>query len=139
MLVSRFNRAGRCAVLVVFSFTFLSGADEAVQVQAVSTNQAVVDPFAASSELQAAASGGFTSSGTAHALPKMHMRGYLKGKDGEPLALLEIIGGSVHIVREGDTVGLQEIGKSSVVQIKSITRLHLVVESGTFGQMVIVR
>ena len=73
------------------------------------------------------------------AIPKMRLRGHLRGKEGEVVALLEIQGGSVHIVREGDTVGLYDIGYDAVIRIKEISRLHLVIETGTYGKLIIVR
>lgn len=72
-------------------------------------------------------------------MPKMRLRGHIHGQDGDEVALLEIEGGSVHIVREGDTVGLHEFGYDSVIRVKQISRLHMVLESGTLGQVFIVR
>lgn len=81
----------------------------------------------------------FTQQRAPEVMPKMKLRGHLQGANQEVLALLEINGDSVHIVREGDTVGLHEFGYDSVVRVKKIDRLHLVVESGTLGQLIIVR
>jgi len=106
------------------------------------------DPFAVSGELQAYANSGaiavsgsprFTAHASPQTLPKMRMRGFLKGKNGESVALLEVDGGQVHIVRAGDTIGLHGRGSNAGLKIKSIDRLHLVVESGTLGQTIIVR
>jgi hypothetical protein len=72
-------------------------------------------------------------------IPKMSMRGHLQGKNGEVIALLEIDKGGVYMVREGDTVGLHDLGVNSVIRVKEISRLHLVVESGSLGQLFIVR
>ena len=72
-------------------------------------------------------------------IPKMRLRGHLKGSDGEVLALLEIDGGDTHIVREGDTVGLNDLGLDSVLRVRKISRLHMVVEAGSLNQMIIVR
>lgn len=72
-------------------------------------------------------------------MPKLRLRGHLQGRDNKVVALLEIQGGGVYIVREGDTIGLHEFGYNSVIQIKKISRLHLVVESGQLGQLIIVR
>ncbi len=71
-------------------------------------------------------------------MPKMHLRGHLKGADGRNVALLEIEGGGVHIVREKDTVGLQELGIDSAIRIKKIGRLHVIVEAGSLGRLIIV-
>ncbi len=72
-------------------------------------------------------------------LPKMKLKGHLQGADNKTLALLEIEGGEVHLVREGDTVGLHDLGFPGVIRIKKIDRLHLVIESGSYGQLIIVR
>lgn len=81
----------------------------------------------------------FTPLGQSVAIPKLRLRGHLRGADGKVVALLEIGGGAVHIVREGDTVGLHEFGFDSVIRIKEISRLHLVIEAGSLGQLIIVR
>lgn len=75
----------------------------------------------------------------AQKLPEMRLRGHLHGRDGEMVALLQIGTGEVHIVREGDTVGLYESGIDSVVRVKQIGRLHLVIESGSLEHLIIVR
>lgn len=72
-------------------------------------------------------------------IPKLRLRGHLQGLNGEVLALLEIGGGDTYIVREGDTVGLHDLGIDSVIRVQKISRLHLVVESGSLNQMIIVR
>jgi hypothetical protein len=72
-------------------------------------------------------------------LPKMFLRGHLTGPGGEVVALLQIDDGEVHIVREDDTIGLHDFGVDTVLRIKKISRLHLVVESGSLGQLIIVR
>jgi hypothetical protein len=80
----------------------------------------------------------FTPQEQSGAIPKMRLRGHLQGADGEVVALLEIEGGDVHIVREGDTVGLHGFGFDSVIRVKKINRLHVVIESGSLGQLIIV-
>ena len=54
-------------------------------------------------------------------------------------ALLEVENGGIHIVREGDTVGLYEMGINSVIRVRKINRLNMVVEAGELGQVIIVR
>ena len=81
----------------------------------------------------------FTPQVEAKKLPKMFLRGHLTGTDGEVVALLQIDKGEVHIVREGDTIGLHDFGINSVIRVQKISRLHLVVESGSLGQLIIVR
>lgn len=72
-------------------------------------------------------------------IPKMRLRGHLQGINGEVLALLEVTGGDTYIVREGDTVGLHDLGIDSVLRVRKISRLHLVIEAGSLNQMIIVR
>ena len=68
----------------------------------------------------------FTPMKQAEKMPKLKLRGHLQGEDGEVLALLELVGGDVYIVREGDTVGLHDFGIDSVIRVHKISRLHLV-------------
>ncbi len=105
------------------------------------------DPFAASpalnqqEEYEAAVQQGkvrFMQDAKPRDIPDLKMRGHLQGKNNEVVALLEI-GQRVYIVREGDTIGLHEFGYDSVIRIKKINRLHLMVESGTLGTLIIVR
>lgn len=72
-------------------------------------------------------------------MPKLRLRGHVQVESGEVLALLEVVGGDVYIVREGDTVGLHDFGIDSVIRVQKISRLHLVVEAGQLNQMIIVR
>lgn len=72
-------------------------------------------------------------------LPEMRLRGHLHRQDGEMVALLQIGKEDVHIVREGDTVGIHDSGIDSVIRVKQINRLHLVIESGLLERLVIVR
>lgn len=112
--------------------------------KAASETAAVRDPFAVSHQLQSyngASPNGSTATYSAAQLqlPKMFMRGYLKGSGSKPAALLQIEGGTTQLVRAGDTVSLYEVGNQMVVQIKSISRQHLVVEAGSLGEMIIIR
>ena len=117
-----------------------------------SSTSAQRSPFAASTKLaqlalqpksevqQRPADPAFTpQQNVAQKLPEMRLRGHLHGRDGEMVALLQIGKGEVHIVREGDTVGLYESGMDSVVRVKQIGRLHLVIESGSLEHLIIVR
>ena len=72
-------------------------------------------------------------------VPLMHLRGLVQDKDGKLAALLEIENSGIHVVREGDTVGLYDMGSNSVVRVRKINRLNLVVEAGSLGQLIIVR
>ncbi|ABK98447.1 hypothetical protein Ppro_0817 [Pelobacter propionicus DSM 2379] len=74
----------------------------------------------------------------ARTMPKMRLRGHLRGTDGRIAALLEIEGAGVYIVRERDTVGLHELGIDTAIRIKKINRLNMLVEAGSLGRMIIV-
>ena len=72
-------------------------------------------------------------------IPKMHLKGIITGREDNDdpkkmAALLEIYGLGVFVVHEGDTVGLHGIGNGrDVIQIESISRLSLIVRSGSYG------
>lgn len=72
-------------------------------------------------------------------MPKMSLRGHIKSNSNNVIALIDIEGGGIHMVREGDTIGLQDMGYDTFIRIKKIGRLHLVVESGALGKLFIVR
>ena len=76
---------------------------------------------------------------TATEMPRMHLRGLVQDKSGDVAALLEIQNSGIHIVREGDTVGLYDMGVNSVIRVRQINRLNMIVEAGSLGQMIIVR
>ena len=82
---------------------------------------------------------GFDPQHQPDAIPRMRLKGQIQGAEGEVVALLEIEDGHVYIVREGDTVGLHEFGYNAVIRVQKIDRLHLVIESGSLGQLIIVR
>lgn len=116
------------------------------------------DPFGMTERLKRVSTGGaegvqFVPSpglpGTGE-VPQMRLRGILRmgsraqgsgGGEGEGTvaAILEVAGAGTHIVREGDTVGLQRLGSSAVVKVLRVDRLSMVVEVGSLGQVIIVR
>lgn len=97
------------------------------------------NPFAFTKRLhRAAANGEFSPMEKDDELPPMHLRGLIQGDGGELIALLEIEK-AIHIVRAGDAVGLNDLGFNTVIRINKINRLHLEVETGTMGQLIIVR
>ncbi len=102
------------------------------------------DPFAPTSRLLQVTSSGdggvqFQALSQATKLPRMHLRGLIQDRNGDLAALLEIEKSGIHIVREGDAVGLYDMGVNSVIRVRKINRLNLVVEAGSLGQMIIVR
>lgn len=100
------------------------------------------DPFAVTGRLLQAASNDqsalFSPLPQAGKIPPMHLRGLIRDGDGGLAALLEI-NKAIHIVRDGDTVGLHDLGINTVIRIRKINRLNIIVETGTLGQMIIVR
>jgi 4-hydroxyphenylpyruvate dioxygenase-like putative hemolysin len=63
----------------------------------------------------------------------------LKGLVNETLALLEIAGAGVYMVREGDTISLNKTGENIVIKIEKIDLLSLNVKVGTLQELIIVR
>lgn len=76
---------------------------------------------------------------SAGAIPRMKMRGLVRGKDNDLAALLEIVGDGIYVVRPDDTIGIYGSSSNSVVKVRSIDELSVVVELGSLGQVVIVR
>lgn len=72
-------------------------------------------------------------------LPRMSLKGMIRGQEGDVAALLDIAGNGVHMVRVNDTISLHGIGRDVVVQVKAIDHLSLVIEVGSLGQVIIVR
>lgn len=68
-------------------------------------------------------------------IPNLYLKGIITGNGGEEMsALLEIEGMGVFVVHEGDSVGLYGLGNNrDVIQIESISRLSLIVRTGTIG------
>jgi hypothetical protein len=122
---------------------------EATAEEAVESGEPLRDPFAASAGMAPAraesgarrtgAGFGFRPGESVGGIPRMSLRGHVRSHDGETVALLEIQGGGVYIVREGDAVGLHDLGYDSVIRIREISRLHLVIESGSLGRVIVVR
>ena len=74
-------------------------------------------------------------------LPPLRLRGIVNGQDGARVGLLEVGSEGVYMVREGDTISLRTGGASSnaVINVVKINQLTLVIESGTLGEVIIVR
>lgn len=109
------------------------------------------DPFAVPSKLQKVSTGGLqqlqfvpTPAVAKKKIPKMRLRGVMRSSDAQPggegvAALLDIKGSGVYVVREGDTIGLHDLGLDTVMKIVKVDALSVVVETGTLGQLIIVR
>lgn len=113
----------------------------------------VRDPFSnpfAAQQLPASGSKTKSSSNTAPSsplltkknfanLPAMSFKGVIESK-GAKLALLEITGLGTFVVKKGDQVGLQQVVSSgAVLHILEINDLNLVVETGSYGQQMVVQ
>jgi hypothetical protein len=69
----------------------------------------------------------------------MNFRGLMQAK-GKKMALLEVMGLGTFVVKEGDKVGLQQVGSSgAVLHILEINELNLIVETGSYGQQMVVQ
>lgn len=72
-------------------------------------------------------------------LPAMSFRGVTESA-GKKLALLEIHGLGTFVVEKGDKVGLQQVVSSgAVLHILEINDLNLIVETGSYGQQMVVQ
>lgn len=73
-------------------------------------------------------------------LPRLTLRGVVLNSDlASPLALLEIAGHGVFMVREDDEISYNAASPKDVVKIKRIKRLSVIVEAGTLGDLIVVR
>ncbi len=102
--------------------------------------QVRTDPFQISSFMQQKAQarnlGGpqFTPLQNAQT-PELALKGIVNGG----LALLEVQGSGVYLVREGDTLSLNRQGQNTVMKIEKIDRLSLMVKMGTLEEIIVVR
>lgn len=76
-------------------------------------------------------------------LPKMRVRGFVNNGPGKAMALLQIEGeDSVHLIREGDEIGLQHRGNgqpNSVLKVLKISASKVEVQTGGLRQVIIVQ
>lgn len=105
------------------------------------------DPFSVTKKIidlnepdeESAANNPFVSTTTDN-IPKLKLRGVIMhNQDSSPLALLDIAGNGVHMVRVGDRIGFNATNPLQVLKIKQINRLNVIVEIGTLGDLVVVR
>lgn len=104
------------------------------------------DPFTATTKMikqlsvEHGANTNFQTSSLIQTLPKLSLRGIIvQAKDSSPLALLDITGNGVHMVRIGDEISFNAADPKQVLKIQSITRLSVTVEIGTLGDLIVVR
>lgn len=73
-------------------------------------------------------------------LPELTLRGIGRtGGENSPTVLLEVEGHGMFVVREGDTISLQALPAENVIRIKEITDISVIVETGSFGELIILR
>lgn len=73
-------------------------------------------------------------------IPKMRLRGFVTPEDGqEQLALLEISGSGVFMVREGDEINIDPSKPANAIRISEISRLSITIETGTLGRIRVLR
>jgi hypothetical protein len=105
------------------------------------------DPFAPTRLLRPNPPGTATEPGAAEFLPAttlepvpvLVLRGFAQVGNKPPVALLDVQGEGVFLVREGDTISLQHGRTSTVLKVKKLTRGTATVEIGTLGRVVVVR
>lgn len=109
------------------------------------------DPFTISDKMhrfagaQGASGGGqqFVPFMTTGALPKMRVRGFVANGPDNSMALLQIDGeDTVHLIREGDEIGLQHRGNgqpNSVLKVLNIEPGKVEVQTGGLRQVIIVQ
>lgn len=68
-------------------------------------------------------------------VPTLIMRGIVSGG----LALLDVEGHGVYMVREGDNLSLNRQGQNTVIKIEKIDRFSLQVKVGTLNETIVVR
>jgi len=72
-------------------------------------------------------------------VPNLLFKGYIDRGDDSPMALLQIAGSRVHLVKEGDEINVDPANPRQAIRITKISRLSITVETGTLGQMKVLR
>lgn len=73
-------------------------------------------------------------------IPKMRLRGFITPEgEQEELALLEITGSGVYMVREGDEINIDPRQPANAIRISEISRLSVTIETGTLGRIRVLR
>lgn len=73
-------------------------------------------------------------------IPRMRLRGLITEKgSNDQLALLEIVGSGVFMVREGDEINIDPRQPASAIRISEISRLSVTIETGTLGRIRVLR
>lgn len=73
-------------------------------------------------------------------IPTMRLRGFITPEGTqEQLALLEIQGSGVYMVREGDEINIDPRQPANAIRISEISRLSITIETGTLGRIRVLR
>lgn len=73
-------------------------------------------------------------------IPQMRLRGFITPEGAqEQLALLEITGSGVYMVREGDEINIDPRQPANAIRISEISRLSVTIETGTLGRIRVLR
>lgn len=76
---------------------------------------------------------------TAKDLPRMTLKGVADRGSGNLAALLKIEGIGVRVVRAGDTIGLQAVGKDTAIQVIKVDHHQIIVEAGDLKTAIVVQ
>jgi hypothetical protein len=73
-------------------------------------------------------------------IPQMRLKGFITPEgEQEELALLEIDGSGVYMVREGDEINIDPRQPANAIRISEISRLSITIETGTLGRIRVLR
>lgn len=73
-------------------------------------------------------------------IPQMRLRGFITPEGTQDqLALLEIKGSGVYMVREGDEINIDPRQPANAIRISEISRLSVTIETGTLGRIRVLR
>lgn len=75
----------------------------------------------------------------ARAIPGLRLKGYIEDRYQAPVALVEIEGYGVFLVREGDAISLQTRSGNALLKVQRVTNVSVQVEVGSLGQVMVVR
>lgn len=82
---------------------------------------------------------GFIAGFGMQSVPKMRVKGFVNKGKNKSVALLEIEGAGVFLVKEGEEIGLQALGQNTVLKVLKVDSNSVKVQSGQVNQVIIVR
>jgi len=136
--------AVRCGALMLWAALPHQSQAHAADGQGIGAQLTGRDPFAVSelmlTEAQRQGTGPqFFPSQDPEAVPVLRLKAFIEGHEEQPIALLEVQGHGVYLVRAGDVISLQSGGRNTVLKVQEITNLSVLVQIGTLGQVIVVR